>query len=123
MVGGLLAGLGVALGAFGAHAWEAALVGEQGDWFDTASRYHLVHGLAVIAAGLAARVLDRWLLAWAGWWLVAGVVLFSGSLYVLALFPDLRRPVVFITPIGGVVLMMGWGFFVAGALSATLRRT
>ena len=107
-----IAGLsGIALGAFGAHALKATLL-ERGmvqSW-ETAARYHLFHALALlgVAAWLrASSATDGGRLAlWAAWCWVVGTVIFSGSLYWIALAgPRWLGP---ITPFGGIVLMAGW---------------
>ncbi len=111
IVAGFLGLTGVALGAMGAHALKATLL-ERGmlTAWETASRYHMFHALAVFAAagwlhtGLPARAIR--LFNWAAWAWGLGVVLFSGSLYWLALGgPRWLGPV---TPLGGLGLMMGW---------------
>jgi len=121
--GALLGLTGVALGAFGAHALRDTLVGDRLGWYQTAVLYHLVHAAAVMAAGLAAaRFGGRWI-GVGGWCLAAGVVLFSGSLYLMATLMHADRAVLGpVTPLGGVLLLVGWGLFVAGAISATLGR-
>jgi uncharacterized membrane protein YgdD (TMEM256/DUF423 family) len=110
VLGALLAGLAVAVGAFGAHALRARLSPEYLTVFETAARYQMYHALALIAVGLIA---DRWpspLLGLAGWLFLAGIVLFSGSLYALTLtgVPGLGA----ITPLGGVAFLAGWTLLV-----------
>ena len=95
---GLLGFTGVALGAFGAHALKETLAtnGTTSTW-QTAVLYHLVHAVALVA-------LPGW--AWVGQCWIAGVLLFSGSLYWLALGgPRFLGPV---TPLGGLALLLGW---------------
>lgn len=94
--------LGVALGAFGAHALKELLArnGLAGIW-EKAVMFHLIH--AVVLLVLASRN-PLPLLAW--WLVFAGVVLFSGSLYVYAACGF--RPMVFVTPVGGLCLLAGW---------------
>ena len=103
----VLGGLGVAAGAFGAHGLKDALSPARLANWHTAADYQLVHALALVATAL--------LLAWrpsraalvAAWSFTAGVALFSGSLYALALTdtPALGA----ITPAGGVAFLVGWG--------------
>ncbi len=105
-LGATMSGLAVAAGAFGAHALKARL--EPGDLqvFETAARYQMYHGLALIGAGWVA---DRWpgrLATVAAWCFLAGVVLFSGSLYALALSGV--RALGAITPLGGICFLAGW---------------
>ena len=108
--GALLGFLGVAAGAFGAHAMRARLTPERLENWKTAADYQLWHALAVIAAGLAAARWESGAAAAAGWFLVAGTLVFSGSLYALAVTD--RRRLGAITPIGGVLLLIGWGLLV-----------
>ena len=104
---GALSGLiSVAAGSFGAHALRQRLSPEYLTVFETAARYQMYHALALLAAAWGA---SRWpgaLPSWAGWCFVAGTVLFSGSLYALALTGT--RWLGAITPLGGVALMVGW---------------
>jgi uncharacterized membrane protein YgdD (TMEM256/DUF423 family) len=108
--------IAVAAGAFGAHALRARLTPEYLLVFETAARYQMYHALALLAAAWA---VNRWagaLPVWAGWSFVIGTVLFSGSLYGLALTG--LRWLGAITPLGGVAFMLGW---VCLALSAKGR--
>ncbi|HEX2908443.1 MAG TPA: DUF423 domain-containing protein [Phototrophicaceae bacterium] len=106
-IASILAFLGVALGAFGAHGLAAVLAANgRADTFDTANQYHLLHALALLGT---AEALTRWpgrLTHWAGYLFILGIVLFSGSLYLLAIF-DLRFMGA-IAPFGGVALLGGW---------------
>ena len=108
---GLLGVTAVALGAFGAHGLETRLQAlpdgaKRLEWWSTAAHYHLVHALALAlgawlverGAGAAGHV--------AGWCFVAGVVLFSGSLYLMTVTGQTKLGA--ITPIGGVLFMVGW---------------
>lgn len=105
-VGALLAGLAVALGAFGTHALEGRLPPDLLATFETGARYHLTQALGVLALALAADRWDRPALGTAGWLVVAGTVVFSGSLYLLVLTGI--RTLGAVTPVGGVLLMAGW---------------
>ncbi len=94
--------LGIALGAFGAHGLADRLeaTGRLGNW-ETATFYHLIHGLALfVIAVLPGRPLGYY-------WFLAGIILFSGSLYALAL-TDISK-LGAITPLGGVSFLIGWG--------------
>ena len=115
-VGAMLGFLGVAAGAFGAHAMRAKLTAERLENWKTAADYQLWHALATIAAGLAAAVWDSGVAAEAGWCFVAGTLVFSGSLYALAVTD--RRKLGAITPIGGVLFLIGWGLLVVAAMTA-----
>jgi uncharacterized membrane protein YgdD (TMEM256/DUF423 family) len=96
----------VAAGAFGAHALRARLSPELLAVFETAARYQMYHALALMAVAWAA---SRWpgpLPQWAGWLFVAGTILFSGSLYALALSGI--RWLGAVTPLGGAAFLAGW---------------
>src|SRR4051794_62026 len=98
--------LAVALGAFGAHALKARLTPDSLAIWHTAVEYQTVDGLALLGVGLwLQRTPDQSLLGWAGWLFVAGMVLFSGSLYVLALSGV--RGLGAITPFGGLAFLAG----------------
>lgn len=105
-VGALSAAIAVAAGAFGAHALKARLAPDLLVIFDTGARYHLVHAVGLLGVAFAASRFPGPLVTWAGWLLVAGTVLFSGSLYVLALTGI--RALGAITPFGGVAFIAGW---------------
>lgn len=104
--GALLGGLGVAIGAFGAHGLRGRLSPEMLAVFETGVRYHMYHALAILmTAALLPRIDGRAVLI-AGWSFMAGIVLFSGSLYALALSGVTTLGA--ITPIGGVAFLVGW---------------
>ena len=113
-IGALLGFVGVALGAFGAHFLKARLSTDMLAVFETGVRYHLIHAVALLAtAALADRVGER-LLAAAGWLFTSGIVLFSGSLYVLALTGITTFGAV--TPLGGVAFLAGWACLLIAAI-------
>ncbi len=98
--------LAVAAGAFGAHLLRDRLTPDLAHVYETAQRQHILHVAALLAAAWAA---SRWpggLAAGAGWLFVAGTVLFSGSLYLLAITG--QRWLGAVTPVGGVALLLGW---------------
>lgn len=104
----------VAAGAFGAHALKARLTPELLAVFDTGAKYHLAHAVALAAlAALAPQLSPGWSRA-AGWLWTLGIVVFSGSLYVLALTGT--RTWGAVTPFGGLLLLAGWFALVAAAL-------
>jgi len=111
LLGGVLGFLGMALGAFGAHVLKGRLSAEMLVTFETAARYQLIHALALILVG---SLIDRRAhrsLSLAGWLFFTGVVLFSGSLYLLAITG--ARWLGAITPLGGLAFLAGWGAIVA----------
>jgi uncharacterized membrane protein YgdD (TMEM256/DUF423 family) len=113
-LGALSAGLAVAAGAFAAHGLRARVTPELLAVFETGARYQMYHGLGLLAvAGAAAR--------WpgsgagiAGWLFIAGTVLFSGSLYLLAL--GAPRWLGAVTPAGGLCFLAGWALLVRAVL-------
>ena len=113
-IGALLGFLGVAAGAFGAHAIRERVTPERLANWKTAADYQLWHALATMAAGLAAVRWDSGAAAAAGWCFVLGTVVFSGSLYALALTG--RRKLGAITPIGGMLLLLGWALMMVAAI-------
>jgi uncharacterized membrane protein YgdD (TMEM256/DUF423 family) len=105
----LLALTGVAIGAFGSHGLSAHFEANPDlePTFQTASEYHLIHAVGLFAVAWAA---SRWpgrAVQWAGYLLVAGTVLFSGSLYGLSIANV--RAMGAIAPLGGAALLAGWG--------------
>ena len=98
--------LGVALGAFGAHALKARLSVETLAVWQTAVQYQFWHALALLGVGILALQQPRSALDWAGVAFAAGVLVFSGSLYALCLSEV--RALGAITPVGGVLLLAGW---------------
>ncbi len=97
---------GVALGAFAAHGLKARLSAEYLAIFHTGVTYQLVHTLALFGVALLAAHLPGRLVAWAGVAFAIGIVLFSGSLYVLTLTGIGKLGI--ITPLGGVAFLLGW---------------
>lgn len=118
--GALLGGSGVALGAFGAHALRGQLPERLLHTWETAVLYQLVHAVSLLAiAAMLGNPQGAWVrnvrsLRLAGWAFIVGVLLFSGSLYLLCLTDEtLLGPV---TPIGGVALISGWLALAFGCL-------
>ena len=102
--------LAVAIGAFAAHGLKGKLPPDLFDVFEVGARYHMYHALALIAVAWAT---TRWpdsSAVLAGWCFVAGIVVFSGSLYVLALTGV--RWLGAITPLGGLAFLAGWALLV-----------
>ena len=101
-LGALNAAIAIAAGAFGAHALRARLEPRALEVFETGARYHMYHALALVLCGvIATRGATT-----AGWILQAGIVVFSGSLYALALTGV--KGLGAITPIGGLAFLVGW---------------
>ena len=108
--GAINAGLAVAAGAFAAHGLRQRLDARALEIFETAARYHMYHALAMLLAALLATRGGTT----AGWIFQAGIVVFSGSLYVLAL-TDIKV-LGAITPLGGLAFLVGWAWLAIGAL-------
>lgn len=107
ILGALNAFLAVLLGAFGAHALKARLTADMMTVFHTGNQYHFYHALGLLLVGLVAVQLpDSALLRAAGWLMLAGIALFSGSLYVLAISGV--RWLGAITPFGGMAFLAAW---------------
>ncbi len=101
-LGGILGALGVALGAFGAHGLRDVVEDPAHlEWWETGARYHLIHALALLGVAAHPRPPRA-----AGWLFVAGIGLFSGSLYVMTLTGI--RALGAVTPLGGLALIAGW---------------
>jgi uncharacterized membrane protein YgdD (TMEM256/DUF423 family) len=115
-LGAISAAISVAAGAFGAHALKARLPADLLAIFETGARYHMYHAIGIVLAAWAASRFPGAAATWAGWLFLAGTVLFSGSLYALALSGV--RALGAVTPLGGVAFIAGW---IALAIAA-LRR-
>ena len=114
LVGALAGIVGVALGAFGAHGLRGRLSPDMLAVFETGVRYHMYHALALLlTAAIMGRVEGR-VVAAAGWFFTAGIVLFSGSLYLLAATGITLLGA--ITPLGGVAFLIGWACLAVAAL-------
>ncbi len=112
-LGAVSAFMSVAAGAFGAHALRGRLAPDLLAVFETGARYQMYHALALLAVAWA---MTRWpgaLLGWAGWLFLLGTVLFSGSLYALALSGV--RWLGAITPLGGLAFLAGWACLAVSA--------
>ncbi|WP_223635427.1 DUF423 domain-containing protein [Corallococcus sp. EGB] len=113
VVGAVNGFLSVAAGAFGAHALKSRLPQDLQVIFETGARYHMYHALALVAVGLLGTVRPSPLLESAGWAMLAGIVLFSGSLYALSLSGV--RVLGAITPLGGLGFLAGWALLAVAA--------
>lgn len=120
--GAINGAIAVAAGAFAAHALKGRLDARALEVFETGARYQMYHALAIVLCGLlaAARSGQGWSglgsAGAAGWTMQVGIVLFSGSLYALALTGV--RGLGAITPFGGVAFLVGWGWLAVTALRA-----
>ena len=107
LIGAAFGFLGVTFGAFGAHALRSRLSPDMLSVFETGVRYQMYHALAIlVVASAMGHFGNARLLGLTGWLFTAGIVLFSGSLYALAL-SDIRI-LGAVTPIGGLLFLAGW---------------
>jgi uncharacterized membrane protein YgdD (TMEM256/DUF423 family) len=115
-LGALLGCLGVAAGAFGAHALAERLAPDRLELFELAARYQMIHALALIAAAWAVQRWPSGLANTAGWLLFVGVLIFCGTIYALAF--GAPRILGAVTPIGGLSLIIGWLLLAIAALKS-----
>jgi len=106
LIGTVCAFIAVAAGAFGAHSLRGVLTSDRLSAFETAARYQMYHAFGLLAVAMATGQWEHRLLPWAGWLFVTGIVLFSGSLYVLVLSGATWLGA--LTPIGGGAFLTGW---------------
>jgi uncharacterized membrane protein YgdD (TMEM256/DUF423 family) len=118
VLGAVNAAVVVVLGAFGAHFLKTRIPGDMMAVYHTAILYHAIHALGLIAIGVVAAWLpDSGYLKSAGWTMFAGILLFSGSLYLLSVTGV--RWLGAITPIGGVAFILAWVLFCIAVLKAS----
>jgi uncharacterized membrane protein YgdD (TMEM256/DUF423 family) len=111
ILGGINAALVVMLGAFGAHGLKTKISAEMLAVYQTGVHYHLFHALGLLVVGLVAtQMADSVYLKWSGWLMLVGIILFSGSLYVLSVSG--LRWLGMVTPFGGVAFIAAWIVFV-----------
>ncbi len=109
ILGSLLGGIAVALGAFGSHSFKSLLLeNNRVATYELATRYHFFHTLTMLVIGLLMNQLKGKSIQASATFIFTGTMLFSGSLYVMALLNT--NKVALITPIGGIFLLTGWGF-------------
>ncbi|MCF8564075.1 DUF423 domain-containing protein [Alicyclobacillus tolerans] len=114
-LGAVFAFLSVALGAFGAHGLKQKVSAEELAVFQTGAQYQMYHSLGLILIGtLVDKFPNGHLAVWSGWLFVVGIVLFSGSLYLLTLTK--KRALGAITPLGGLAFLAGWALLVVTVL-------
>ena len=116
-INGLIA---VAMGAFAAHGLKDRLPAEALDWVRTASTYEMWHALALVGVALLAGGGAGKALTLAGWGFLAGCLLFSGSLYLLALTG--WQGFAFVTPVGGIAFLIGWAALAWQAIAGPNQR-
>jgi uncharacterized membrane protein YgdD (TMEM256/DUF423 family) len=118
ILGGFNAALVVLFGAFGAHALRARLSVDMLAVYQTGIHYHLFHALGLLVVGLVAtqQISDTAYLRWSGWLMLGGIILFSGSLYVLSVSG--LRWLGMITPFGGISFIAAWILFVVAMVKS-----
>ncbi len=117
ILGAANAALVVVLGAFGAHGLKARLGADMMTIYQTGVQYHMFHALGLLAVGLTLTQLpDSMLLKWSGWLMFAGIVIFSGSLYVLSTTG--WKWLGAVTPLGGLSFIAAWAVFVVAAVKS-----
>jgi uncharacterized membrane protein YgdD (TMEM256/DUF423 family) len=112
IIGTILAGIAVALGAFGAHGLKKLVGPETISTYQTGVQYQMYHALALLLLGVLYERSQSSLIHFAGFFFVAGVVLFSGSLYLLVSLKAMNKlgttGIGIMTPIGGLLFIVGW---------------
>jgi uncharacterized membrane protein YgdD (TMEM256/DUF423 family) len=120
ILGTLLAGLGVTLGAFGAHGLKKIVPPETVSSYQTGVQYQMYHAFALLIVGVLSERFSRNIMSWSGAFFVLGIVLFSGSLYLLASLKAMNKIGVsgigIITPIGGLCFLVGWALLLVAII-------
>ena len=115
-LGAISGALGVILGAFGAHGLQDKLSDKMLQTWQTAVEYQFYHTFALLIVGLLALKFQSGLLSSSGWCFIAGTTLFSGSLYALSLSGITKLGA--ITPVGGLIFIIGWILLATAVLKA-----
>ncbi|SFQ17084.1 DUF423 domain-containing protein [Parafilimonas terrae] len=120
IIAAALGALSVILGAFGAHGLKGRMEPDALDIFETAVKYQFYHVFALLAVAIISQFIPGNLLTWSGRCFIAGVILFSGSLYLLSYFKMIGNTQMnwlgAITPIGGLCFIAGWLLLVIAAI-------
>ncbi|MEL7833665.1 DUF423 domain-containing protein [Fodinibius sp. Rm-B-1B1-1] len=107
ILGSIAMALATALGAFGAHGLKEVLTDEMLDIFETGVRYHFYHAIGLLLLSFAVQFMpNSSLLQWSGWLMIGGILIFSGSLYLLSILGI--RWLGAITPVGGLCFIISW---------------
>ncbi|SMO88583.1 DUF423 domain-containing protein [Melghirimyces algeriensis] len=106
--------LSIALGAFGAHGLEGKVSERMLANWQTGAQYHMIHALGLLFVGLLTTRINTPLVTSGGWLLLVGIILFSGSLYIMALTNITKLGM--ITPLGGVSFLIGWALIAVSAI-------
>jgi len=120
IIGIILAALAVALGAFGAHGLKKIVSPETVASYQTGVQYQMYHALALLVIALLADRLNNSIINYAGFFFIGGIVLFSGSLYVIAslkaMNKDISPAIGILTPLGGLLFISGWIVFLIAVI-------
>jgi uncharacterized membrane protein YgdD (TMEM256/DUF423 family) len=119
-VASLLGAIAVALGAFGAHGLKKLVPAETVSTFQTGVQYQMYHTLALLAVAILFERFPNKLVRWAGAGFITGIILFSGSLYLLTALKAADKVgmegIGIITPVGGIFFILGWLFLFIGVM-------
>lgn len=114
----IIGALAIALGAFAAHSLRGLVSDNAVNTFETGVRYQVYHAFALLIAGILYKDFPNKFIIWAGRLFTWGIILFSGSLYILTFFVALVKPastwIGILTPFGGLAFILGWLFMFAG---------
>lgn len=113
ILGALNGFIAVALGAFGAHGLEGKIPDKYLETWQTAVQYQMFHAVGLLVLGLLAGKIDSPLINWSGWLMLIGIILFSGSLFVLSVTQI--KVLGAITPLGGVSFLVAWVLMIISA--------
>jgi uncharacterized membrane protein YgdD (TMEM256/DUF423 family) len=120
LIAAVLGALSVVLGAFAAHGLKKIVPADSITTFETGVRYQFYHTFALLAVGLLLEKFQGQSLVWAGYFFISGIILFSGSLYLLTILKSTENVGVsrigIITPIGGLLFVIGWILLFVGLL-------
>ncbi|MGZ3837825.1 MAG: DUF423 domain-containing protein [Flavisolibacter sp.] len=120
ITGTVLAGLAVALGAFGAHGLKKIVAPETVAVYQTGVQYQMYHALALIFIGILTEKFGGSFIHYSGSFFLGGVVLFSGSLYLIVSLQAMNKTVPTLigiaTPVGGLLFILGWAFLLTGII-------
>ena len=123
LVAALLGALSVVLGAFAAHGLKKVIPADAITTFETGVRYQFYHTFALLAVGILLERIPAQTMVWSGYSFIAGIVLFSGSLYALALLNSTENvgisKIGIITPFGGLFFILGWILLFVAILKRT----
>jgi uncharacterized membrane protein YgdD (TMEM256/DUF423 family) len=120
IIGALLSGLSVALGAFGAHGLKKIATPETVAIYQTGVQYQMYHAIALLIVGILSERIFSSFIHYAGFFFLGGIVLFSGSLYLIVSMQTMNKEVPtaigILTPVGGLLFILGWALLLIGII-------